>query len=218
MPLGVGVPLNLSAPPLPPPPPVEVKSYAEAIKFFDSGLGVAKATSQAASASSSSQPAAVSSTATVAGNSVDELFRAMEAANLREIKAKDEQIGMLKESNKDLESKAAAATSAAAAASSHAAAVEAAARQQTQQVLSEAARIGSELAAGEIRVEELERRSAYQLQVSTHQAARHAELKAEYEKTLQQLEQAKEEVAKLSKPPPPHAPSAHGNRSGCRRL
>ena len=212
VPLGVGVPLNPSAPPLPPPPPRETQSYHEAIQHFDSGPSMTKAPPQVPLALSTSQSSA-------SKTSYEELYQALETAN----KAKDEQIGVLKESKKDLETMAAASANAAAAASSHAAAVvasaqqqaqaaaaasshaaaaEASARQQTQQVLTGAARTESELAAGELRVEELEKRLLTQTQLGTHMATRYAGLKAEYETVLQQVEMAKMEIFRLSHNPP----------------
>ena len=176
--LGVGVPLNPSAPPLPPPPVPDAQSYIEAIQIFDSGLSTATAPPRSSTAIQTSQPSAPKT-------SYEDMFKVLEATN----KAKDEHIGVLMESKKDLETKTAASADAAAAASSHAAAVmvsaqqqaqasaaalsqaaaaEASARQQAQQVLTGHARTASELAAGERRVEELERRLEDQTQLGAH--------------------------------------------------
>ena len=222
MPLGVGVPLNPSAPPLPLPAPADTQSFDHAIQHFDSGPSMTKDPPRVPLALPASQSSA-------SRTSYEELYKALDAAN----KVKDKQIGVLMDSKKDLETMAAASANAAtavssraaaevasaqqqaqaaAAASSHAAAAEASARQQTQQVLTGAARIESELAAAELRVEELERRLATQTQLGTHMATRYAALKAEYETVLQQVETAKMEIFRLSHNPPT-CPSARGNRS-----
>ena len=132
-------------------------------------------------------------------------------------------LGVLVESKKDLEARAAASANAAAAASSHAAAVvasaqqqaqasaaalsqaaasEASARQQTQQVLTGAARTASELLAGEMRVEELDGRLETATLQGAHMNQRYVALKAEYGAACQQLELAKVEIYKLSNNPP----------------
>ena len=102
-------------------------------------------------------------------------------------KAKDERIGVLEESKRDLDRQAAVAANVAAAASSHAATVETTARAATQQVLTGHARVESELAAAERRVEELERQRGDFQQLAAHMNQRCQEMKTEYEKVVQQL-------------------------------
>ena len=180
LPLGVGAPLNPNAPPLPAPVARDTKSFVEAIQHFDPGSVVAHPPHQVVlplpTSSSSSQPMLPST-------SFEEIYKIMLANN----KAKDERIGVLEESKRDLERQAVAAANVAAAASSHAATVETTARAATQQVLTGHARVESELAAAERRVEELERQRGDFQQLAAHMNQRYQEMKTEYEKVVQQL-------------------------------
>ena len=210
--LGTGVPSNPTVAPLPPPPVADVRSYMEAIQLSTPGPSVVVTPQIPPLALPTPQPS-------VSKTSFEEMYKVLVASN----KAKDERIGALEETKKELEARSAAAANAAAVASSTAASVmasaqqqahasaaalsqaaasEASARQQTQQILTEAARTASELMAGEIRVEQLEGRLGTQTHLGAHMNQRYVAMKTEYDATRHQLELAKMEIFKLSNNPP----------------